>query len=215
MRFLPRAILAGGLGLAVSLSVAACGGGAGLLSSDQSNSINSQLSNISSALQAGDCSTVSKTTVSLARSVAALPGTINPTLRQNLDQGVSTVGQLANQQCRPSSSSTTTPTTSSSTSTSTSSSSTTPTQPTTTSSSPPPTTSTSSSPPATTPASPGTTSTGSGGAGLGNNGNGNGNGNGGGGGGSQGGGASPGPAGAVTPGTPGGASADKGSHGGK
>jgi hypothetical protein len=211
MRSLPRAILAGGLGLAVSLSVAACGGGSGLLSSGQSNSINSQLSQISSALQSGDCSTVSRTTVSLARSVAALPATINPTLRQNLDQGVSTVGQLANQQCKPSSNNTTTPTTSSSTSTSTSSTSTTPTQPTTTSSSSPATTSTSSAPPATTPASPGTTSTGSGGAGLGNNGNGNGNG----GGDSKAGGASPGPAGAVTPGTPGGASADKGSHGGK
>ncbi len=209
MRSLPRAILAGSLGLAVSLSVAACGGGSGLLSSDQSNSINSQLTQISSALQSGDCSTVNRTTVSLARAVASLPATVNPTLRQNLDQGVSTVGQLANQQCKPASSTTTTTPTTSTSPSSTSTTSTTPAQPTTTTSAAPPTTSTPSAPPATTPASPGTTSTGSGGAGIGNgNGNGNGGGNG-----PGNGGASPGPAGAVAPGTPGGASSDKGNGG--
>jgi hypothetical protein len=173
MRFVPRSLLGGGLGFTVSLVVAACGGGSGLLSSDQASTINSQLNQISTALQAGDCRTVSSATVTLSSAVANLPASISPTLRSNLDQGISTVGQLANRDCRPSQA-TTTPKTTTTTSTSTTSSTPTTTTSTSTTTTTPtsPTTSTS----ATTPAGPGTTSTGSGGAGLGN-GNGNGNGN--------------------------------------
>lgn len=175
MRSVPRALLAGGLGFAVSLVVAACGGGSGLLSSNQASTISSQLDQISSALQSGDCRAVSSATVGLSDAVASLPGSVSPTLRSNLDQGVSTVGRLANQDCRnapatttPTTTTTTTPTTTSQTSSTTQTTTTTPTTTSTTT----PTTSTS----ATTPAGPGTTSTGSGGAGLGS-GNGNGNGN--------------------------------------
>jgi hypothetical protein len=179
MRLLPRALLAGGLGFTVSLVVAACGGGSGLLSGDQANTINSQLNQISSALAAGDCRAVSSATVNLSNAVANLPSGVNPTLRSNLDQGVSTVGQLANQQCKPAS--TGTPTTSTSTSTTTTTTTPTATSHTTTSSATTTTTPTATSTSETTPSGPGTTSTGSGGAGIGGGaggGNGNGNGNG-------------------------------------
>jgi hypothetical protein len=207
MRSVARAIPAGGLGFAVSLLVAACGGGSGLLTGDQSNAISNQLSQISSALQAGDCSTVSKSTVDLAHEVAQLPASVNPTLRSNLDQGVSTVGQLANQECRPAS---TTRTTTSSTST-TSSTTTTTSTPTQTSTTAPATTTTSTTSSATTPSSTGTTSTGSGGAGLGGGDGGSGSGNGNSAGsGSGGAGATVGSTGAVAPG---GTSADNGNGG--
>ena len=184
MRSLPRALLTGGLGFAVSLAVAACGGSSSLLSSDQASTINQELNQISTALQAGNCQGVSSATVNLSQAVAALPSSVSATLRSNLDQGVSAVGQLANRDCKPAqatsipTTSTTTSTTPSSTTTTTTTTptttttQTTTTTPTTTTTAPPPATSTS----ATTPARPGTTSTGSGGAGLGGNGNGNGNG---------------------------------------
>ena len=49
MRYAPRAILACGLGFAVSF-VVACGGGSGLLSGDQSNALSGQAEQISSAV---------------------------------------------------------------------------------------------------------------------------------------------------------------------
>lgn len=181
MRSLPRALLAGGLGLTVSLAVAACGGGSGLLSADQAASINGQLNQISNALASGNCQAVSSATVDLSNAVANLPSSVNPTLRSDLDQGVSTVGQLSNQQCKPAPATTQTSTTSTST-TPTTTSQTTPTSTTTSTTSTTTSTPTTTSTTETTPATPGTTSTGSGGAGLGggagSNGNGNGNGNG-------------------------------------
>ncbi len=142
MRYAPRAILAGGLGFAVSC-VAACGGGAGLLSGDQSIALSGQGNEISSAVQSGDCGAAVNASASLNRDVATLPVTVNPTLRSNLNQGALTIAQLAARDCRqhtatttstpattssttttPSTSSTTTPSTSSSTSTSTSTSTT-------------------------------------------------------------------------------------------
>ncbi len=148
MRYAPRAILAGGLGFAVSC-VAACGGGAGLLSGDQSIALSGQGNEISSAVQSGDCGAAVNASAALNRDVATLPVTINPTLRSNLNQGALTIAQLAAKDCRqhtattisnpittssttttPSTSSTTTPSTSSTTSTSTSTTSTSATTPT-------------------------------------------------------------------------------------
>ena len=142
MRYAPRAILAGGLGFAVSC-VAACGGSAGLLSGDQSIALSGQGNEISSAVQSGDCGAAINASAALNRDVATLPVTVNPTLRGNLNQGALTIAQLAARDCRqhtattiltpattssttttPSTSSTTTPSTSSSTSTSTSTSTT-------------------------------------------------------------------------------------------
>jgi hypothetical protein len=154
MRFLPRAILAGGAGFAVSL-LAACGGGAGLLSGDQSNALSSRLDQISSNLSAGNCRAVGNASSGLVNDVANLPSTINRTLRSDLNQGAQTVTQLAIRQCRPRSTSTTTPTATTIPPTTAS----TATTPPTTSTSSTPTTPTSTTPTATTPTSPGTTST--------------------------------------------------------
>jgi hypothetical protein len=169
MRHAPRALLAGGLGFAVSFLVA-CGGGAGLLSGGQSSTLNAALDKVSSAVSARDCGAAASAAASLTNAVAGLPPTVNDTLTSNLDQGASTIAQLATKDCgtttrtttKPPPTTTTTSTTTTSTTTSsstTSSTSTTPTIPTTTV-----TTTT----PATTTTPPGTTSTGtSGGAGVG------------------------------------------------
>jgi hypothetical protein len=161
MRYAPRAILAAGLGFAVSF-VVACGGGSGLLSGDQSDALSGQADQISSAVQAGNCGAAVNASRVLGSDVQTLPVTINPTLRRNLSQGASTIAELARKDCHHTttthSTTTASSTTTTSTSTSTSTSTTTPTSTTTTS-----TTSTS----ATTPTDTGTTSTTTGGVGLG------------------------------------------------
>ncbi len=169
MRCGPRAILAGGLGFAVSC-VAACGGGAGLLTADQSIALSDQGNEINSAVQSGNCGAAINASAALNHDVQNLPVTVNPTLRSNLSQGALTIAQLAGRDCRQQTATTTsTPTTTSSTTTPSSTSSTT--TPTTSSTSTS-TTSTSTSTTttaATTPTNPGTstTTTTSGGVGLG------------------------------------------------
>ena len=174
MRFLPRALVACGIGFAVSL-LAACGGGAGLLSGDQANSLSNQLDQVGTAVGSGDCAAALNASQAFNNAVTSLPNTINGTLRADLDQGGSTVAALAIQQCHQTTA-TTTPTTSSTTSstptttsTSTPTSTTTPTTTTATTSTTTPTTTTE-----TTTTGTGTTSSNpSGGGGLGG-GNGNG-----------------------------------------
>ncbi len=167
MRYAPRAILAGGLGFAVSC-VAACGGGAGLLSGDESIALSGQGNEITSAVQSGNCGAAINASVALNRDVSTLPVTINPTLRSNLNQGALTIARLASKDCRQHTATTTsTPaTTSSSTSTPSTSSTTSPTTSTSTTTTSTSTSTTSTS--ATTPPNTGTstTSTTSGGAGL-------------------------------------------------
>jgi hypothetical protein len=157
-----RAFLAGGLGFAASF-VVACGGGNGLLASNDANTLQSQLGRLSQAVSAKDCGTAANAAQQLNNSVIGLPATVSPTLRRNLGQGAQTVAQLASRDCHTtstssssSSSSSSTPTTSTTTSTPTST-----TIPTSSSSS-------SSSSSATTPNGPGTSSTASnGGTGVG------------------------------------------------
>ncbi len=179
MRSAPRALLAGGLGFAMSFIVA-CGGGSGLLSSDQANTLNRQLDTVSSALSSGQCTAAAGAASDFGNAVANLPASVSPKLTSNLSQGAQTLQQLAARDCHQQTSSTATNTVSTNTTTThTSTPSTTPSHTT-----PPTPTQTT---PATTPAQPGTTSTGggTGGAGLpgaGNGGSGgsgaNGNGNG-------------------------------------
>ena len=145
MRYAPRAILAGGLGFAVSF-VAACGGGSGLLSADQSNALSGQADQINSAVQRGNCGAALNASEVLNNDVQTLPVTIDPTLRRNLSQGARTIADLAGQECHPQTTSTASiPTETSTTDTTT-------------------TTATTS---ATTPTGTGTTSTTTGGVGLG------------------------------------------------
>jgi hypothetical protein len=165
MRYAPRAILAGGLGFAVSC-VAACGGGAGLLSGDQSIALSGQGNEINSAVQSGDCGAAINASAALNKDVQNLPVTVNPTLRSNLSQGASTIAQLAAKDCRQHSATTTLspPPTSTPTTTTAPASSTT--TPTTTSTTTTTSTSTTSST-ATTPPNTSTSSTTTGGVGLG------------------------------------------------
>ncbi len=164
MRHAPRAILAAGLGFAAAF-VVACGGGSGLLSGNQSDALNGQADQIVSAVQNGNCGAAVNASRILASDVQTLPVTVNPTLRSNLNQGASTIAELAQKDCRHHTTSThplttTSSTTTSSTSTSTSSTITSASTPTTSS------TSTTSST-ATTPTDTGTTSTTTGGVGVG------------------------------------------------
>ena len=174
MRFLPRALVACGTGFAVSL-LAACGGGAGLLTGDQANSLSNQLDQVGAAVSSGNCGAASNAAQTFSNAVDNLPRTVNTTLRADLSQGGATVADLAARQCHQRTA-TTTPTTStattSSTATTTTPTTTTATQPTTTTT--PPTTTTE-----TTPTTTGSTTTSSsGGGGLSGGGNSGGGGNG-------------------------------------
>jgi hypothetical protein len=98
MRFLPRALVAGGVGFAVSC-LAACGGGSGLLSPDQAASISSDANQLASAVAARDCGEARSANGRLGNDVANLPSTINRTVQANLSQAAQTVGSLALTQC--------------------------------------------------------------------------------------------------------------------
>lgn len=175
MRYVPRALLAAGLGLAAAF-LAACGAGSGLLSASEASSLNSQLGTAAADLSNGDCVSGEKLIENIETQIANLPGSVNPTYVSNLSQGAQTVRTLANDKCgatvatTPDTTSTvtTTPTvtnprtTSTSTSTTTTSTLTTPTTGTTTT----PTTPTTPSTPATSTPAPGTTSTGGDGGGA-------------------------------------------------
>ena len=169
MRFAPRAILAGGLGFAASC-VAACGGGAGLLSADQSLTLSGQGNEVNAAVQSGNCGAAVNASAALNRDVQSLPISINPTLRENLNQGAVTIAKLAQTDCRQHTVTTTQsiPTTTSSSSSTTTTTTTTPTTTTSTTTTPTTTTSTSSTTTtATTPTDTGSTTGTTGGAGLG------------------------------------------------
>jgi hypothetical protein len=158
MRYLPRAVLAGGLGFAAAF-VVACGGGAGLLSGDQASTLNNQLDQLTSAAAAGQCGAASGAASSFSNAIDNLQG-VNQRLVENLKEWATTVGALTARDCRAQTvtSATTTATTPTTTPhTSSTQSTTTRTQP----------TQTLTTPPATTSAPPGnTTTTGTGGAGL-------------------------------------------------
>jgi hypothetical protein len=168
MRYAPRAILAGGLGFAVSC-VAACGGGAGLLTADQSIALSSQGNEIDSAVQSGNCGAAINASAALNHDIQNLPATVNPTLRTNLSQAAVTIAQLAAKDCRQHTATTTSaPTTTFATTTPTTSSTST-TTPTTSSTSTTTTSTSTTTTTATTPTNPGTssTTTTSGGVGIG------------------------------------------------
>jgi hypothetical protein len=170
-----RALVAGGLGLAVSL-IAACGSSTGLLSSSTASSLTSQLQQVSTDLQNGDCAKAADDLAAVTQNIQNLPSSVSSTLRNNLDQGLTKAQELLAARCR--STSTTTPTATSTQTTTTETTTQPTTTQTTTTATTPPTTTT----PATTTPNPGTTSTtpGSGGVapGVGTNGSANGDGQG-------------------------------------
>ncbi len=172
---MPRAILAAGSGFAVSLLAACGGGGNGLLSGDQSNSLQSHLNQISSAVAARNCLQADRGSQALAVAVEKLPSTVNVTLHRDLAQGAHTVADLAMQDCHrqttttTATTTTTTPTTTTATTPTTTATTqtTTPTTPTTTPTTPTTTTPTTPTTPTTTPTTPTTPTNPSGGGGLG------------------------------------------------
>ena len=99
----PRAFLAGILGFTVAF-VVACGGGNGLLSSNQSANLSGKLDALDSAVGAHNCGQAHGAAQDLQNAVAALPSTINRTLANDLGQGASTLSQLADRDCTTSTS---------------------------------------------------------------------------------------------------------------
>jgi hypothetical protein len=167
MRYVPRALLAGLSGVAVSL-LAACGSSGSLLSADQGSTLNAQLNSVSAALSAQNCVAALGAAGQLQNSASSLSG-VDPALSNAVAQAASTLLADTQNQC-PAHTTTTPPTTTTSTTQATTTQATTsstPTQttPSATTTTPAPTTTTP--PPATTPTGSGTTSTGSGGVGIG------------------------------------------------
>jgi hypothetical protein len=148
MGFANRAIVAAGLGFAVSALVG-CGGSGSLLSGGQANQLSAQLDRASQDLYAYHCRDAADDINNFRSSVDGL-SSVNATLIRNLDQGAQTIQQLAAKDCpintqtqpaktRPTSGETTTTntnttptTTTTDTSTDTTPTPTTPTTPTTT-----------------------------------------------------------------------------------
>ena len=162
MRYGARAFLAGSLGFAVAF-VVACGSGSGLLSGNQASTLNAELTSVSNAIGNGDCASAQAAANRFSSELANLPKGVSTTLINNLDQGILTVGALAQKECSSSSSTSSTSSSSSSSSTPTTTTTTpTTTTPTTTTTTSPTSSSTSSS--ATNTSSSGTSS--NGGAGL-------------------------------------------------
>jgi hypothetical protein len=97
MGFANRAIVAAGLGFAVSALVG-CGGSGGLLSGSQADRLNNQLSQASQDLAAYQCRDATRDITNFRNSVDSL-NSVNATLIGNLDQGASTIQQLASTEC--------------------------------------------------------------------------------------------------------------------
>lgn len=100
MRHTPRALLAGGLGFAVAALVAACGGGSGLLSHGQADSLSSQVDKVAAELSSGNCSAATSAARSFNDAVTNLPSSVNQSLANNIRQGAATVDRLAQRHCQ-------------------------------------------------------------------------------------------------------------------
>jgi hypothetical protein len=170
MRYLPRAFLAGGIGFAVSC-LAACGGGAGLLTANQSAALQGKLNQLNAAVSRHDCQAVTSLGNELSLKVQSLPDTVKVTLKQDLINGVATAASLAARDCHQTTTTSSTSSTSSTVTSTPTTTATTTSTPTTTSSTT--TSTTSSTTTTTTPTTPTTTTTTpSGGGGLGGGGGG-------------------------------------------
>jgi len=98
MGFANKAIVAAGLGFAVS-ALAGCGGGGGhLLSSGQANELSAQLNQASTALYDDNCSAASNAIRNFSNSVNDL-GSVDQTLVANLNQGAQKIEDLASKEC--------------------------------------------------------------------------------------------------------------------
>jgi hypothetical protein len=99
MAFAHRAFVAAGAGIAASVIVG-CGSSGSWLSASQSTRLSEELNRVTRALDDRQCSQAQQYLADFQSYVDNLGG-VNSTLISDLDQGVSTVQSLANQQCRP------------------------------------------------------------------------------------------------------------------
>lgn len=81
----------------LAVAVAGCGGGGGLLSSGQANTLDSQIQRVSSDLAAKRCSAAAGDINTFKNSVSDL--SVNSTLVSNLNQGASLLSGLASKEC--------------------------------------------------------------------------------------------------------------------
>jgi hypothetical protein len=98
MRFANKALVAGGLGFAVSALVACGSSGGGLLSGTQAQKLNDQLDQVLAAVNDRSCSGVDAHIVTLTHVINSLPQ-VDPRLVSNLQQGEQLVSSLAEQNC--------------------------------------------------------------------------------------------------------------------
>jgi TolA-binding protein len=98
MGFANRAIVAAGLGFAVSALVG-CGGSGGLLSGAQANRLSTQLEQASQDLASSDCRSAEGDINTFRSSVNGL-NSVNATLIRNLDQGAQRIQTLAESECQ-------------------------------------------------------------------------------------------------------------------
>lgn len=99
MGFAHKAFVAAGAGFAASVLVGCGSSGGSLLSSAQANNLTAQLTRVSQALNAQNCTQAQQYLQDFQTSIENMGG-VNSTLISNLAQGVSTVESLANQECR-------------------------------------------------------------------------------------------------------------------
>jgi len=97
MGFANRAIVAAGLGFAVSALVG-CGGSGSLLSGGQANQLSAQLEQASQDLASFNCRSAASDINTFRSNVNAL-NSVNATLIRNLDQGAQTIQTLADREC--------------------------------------------------------------------------------------------------------------------
>jgi hypothetical protein len=97
MGFANRAIVAAGLGFAVSALVG-CGGSGSLLSGDQASRLSAQLEQASVDLSSSNCRLAASDINTFRSSVDGL-NSVNATLIRNLDQGAQTIQTLAAKEC--------------------------------------------------------------------------------------------------------------------
>jgi hypothetical protein len=102
MRYIPRALLAGGLGFAVAVVVAACGGSSGLLSPQQASTLTSRLDAVASAIQSNHCTQAGAAAQKFDNAVSNLPGSVNATLTDNLKQASAALAAQAQPDCESS-----------------------------------------------------------------------------------------------------------------
>ena len=98
MRYLSRAVTAGGSLLAVAL-LTACGSSSGTIPVAQANTLRNEVMTVSNEIDSGQCIAANQLIQRTQTQVAELPGTVDPTLVTDLSRTASTMLSLAKTQC--------------------------------------------------------------------------------------------------------------------